>query len=161
MPAGGADALQKVGRVGFAAGARDAHAQKGRLVVSALEQPAPMQWDWGNEIAVLDQLGARALHPAREGGGGIDSIRMLESQDQVAAAFLVAKRRSGPSEGRSGSRAGAAKAHRADLMSQRMATAGTDRALEKGKPAPAFGTERTRISDIFAAIETARRQQRI
>ena len=120
-----------------------------------------MQRDGGNEVAILDQPAARTSHPAGEGRRRIDAVRMLEAQDQLAAAFLIAQRGAGTAERRARIHAGPAQGTAADLMLEWVPATGADRAFEKGETAPAGGAKRGWICNLLPAAEAARRQERI
>jgi hypothetical protein len=86
-------AAQQIGDEERGAPTRHQAAQQRRLVVSAPGEAGPMQRHRRHQISLVQKLAARRRHPGREARRGVQTVGMLEAQDQFAAALFVGQSR--------------------------------------------------------------------
>ena len=135
--------------------------KKRRLIVAAPEKRGPVTGNRNHEVGTIENLGARAPHPAPEGGREMGPVRVLESEDQRPAIVVIAQDRARPVPG--GWIAAALPAERAVVgrIRERAAAARAPGRGKKTHSAPARAAERVGFGDPLAAEKTARRQDRV
>lgn len=111
-----------------------------RLVVAPGEQPSPVQGSRQNNVRSGDQFASARCHPAGHRGSTVKFVSMLEPQDQVAAAVVIAKDRPGTVEGLGLRGAGATQSSVFDGELKRQSATGANRRADEIDGRPAFRT---------------------
>jgi hypothetical protein len=111
-----------------------------------------------DEVGVGQQRIARAPHPAREGRRRVRAVGMLEAQDQVLAAVVIAEGGAGAFEHRPPAGAGAAQRVRPEIDLERQAAGRALWRRQEGDGRPAACAQRTDGIDRRPAFKAARRQ---
>jgi len=155
---GAAAAHQPVRRDRRPAGGMDRVRQYRRLVVTAREQPGPMQWHRHQKVGAVEHLAAGASHPAAERLRQMGAVAVFQRQHQAAAVLVIAQNGARPLP--AGSLASAVCAHCAvaHRMRKRQAAYRAPRRREKADRRPAAAAQRIRLVHRGAAGEAARRQ---
>lgn len=135
--------------------------QQASLVVSAHEEPGPMQRHRYDQVRLGNKFGAGAHHPTGEGGGGFGTVAMLETEDRTAAGIVVGQRGPGPGERRRLAHAGAAQRVRSGIVLERQAASGAPGWRQEPQRRPTRDAGRARFVHEDAADEALRRQHQI
>ena len=141
--------------------AQDGAGQQKRLIVTAGQQPAPMQRHRDDQVGIAQEIGAGPRHPVAARAGDVGAVAVLERQHQTAAAGVVSQGGAGTAKlRRPGEATGAARAV-AEILGERIAAAGAVRRCDKGEVLPAAGAESARCFDDLAATQAQGRQHGI
>ena len=146
-----AAADQPIRRDNGPAGRVDGVSEHGRLIISSLKQPEPMQRNRHEEIRAGENVGSGAMHPAPERAGGVSAIAVLQPEHQMPAVLVIAQDRPRSIPATSLARTGRTERILPHRMSKGRPTERAPWRREKVNACPTPAAQAIGLADDFAA----------